>query len=172
MSPSNCCLKHQDHWVRWYLITTQNYTDYTPGIGLYELAAGEICRLFHVNLPPKSQNLMMSVFSSNTLIFCCSNAVNASLEAQISKFFQGACLPTPLATCTFGAHTSCLWCEFFPSLGTPKLLHLLKTLLKTLQVVNESNYLQSRLLFHYRVRIKCVNGKLHKYRTWNQSRNL
>ena len=79
VSPSNYCLKHQDHWVRWYLITTQNYTDYTPGTG-FSVRAGSWLNLLAISrglsadfsleiTPPKNQNLMMSVFSSNTLIF-------------------------------------------------------------------------------------------------------
>ena len=53
--------------------------------------------LFFGNYPsPKSQNLMLSLFCSNTLQVLLRNAVNALLKAQISKFFH------PLASRTFG----------------------------------------------------------------------
>ena len=53
--------------------------------------------LFFGNYPsPKSQNLILSLFYSNTLRVLLRNAVNALLEAQISKFFH------PLASRAFG----------------------------------------------------------------------
>ena len=82
-----------------------------------------LCLLFFGNYPRKSQNLMLSVFCSNTLQVLLHNAVNALSEVQLSKFFHLQQLaPFTLATC-----------EFFPSPPTPKLCHLLQTSLKTLQ---------------------------------------
>ena len=70
--------------------------------------------LFFGNYPsPKSQNLMLSLFCSNTLQVLLRNAVNALLKAQISKFFHPPSI-------------SCLWhsqgVSLFPFLPTPKLL--------------------------------------------------
>ena len=72
------------------------------------------CLLFFENYPPSAPSMFCSVLLQN--------AGNALQEAQISKFFQGASPQTPLATHTFDTWKSCLWCTFFPSLPTPKLL--------------------------------------------------
>ena len=65
----------------------------------------------------KSQNLMMSVFCSNTLAtFLLQNAgIYAFLEAQISTFFLSSNL-------CFWPHNLRMWHKFFSPVPTPKLL--------------------------------------------------
>ena len=68
---------------------------------------------------------MMSVFCSKTLIFA-PECWKCIVRGADFKFFpRGQALDPP--------RNLCLWCEFFPSLPTPKLLPPLKTLLKTLK---------------------------------------
>ena len=45
-----------------------------------------------------------------------------TLRGPDFKIFPGGKPPDPLATHTFDTWKSCLWCKFFPSLPTPKLL--------------------------------------------------
>ena len=83
--------------------------------------------LFFGNYPPppppqKSQNLMLSLFCSNTLQVLLCNAVNALLKAQISKFFH------PLASRAFGTRKVQV---YFLFCLLQSFCHLLKTLLKT-----------------------------------------
>ena len=61
----------------------------------------------------KSQNLIMSVFCSNTLIFA-PECWKCILRSPDFKIFP--------ETHTFSAHKSCLCRKFFPSSPTPKLL--------------------------------------------------
>lgn len=75
------------------------------------------CQLFFGNYPQNSQNLMMSLFCSNTQIF--------ALRGTDFKIFPGGCSWTPLVTCTCGA--SCFLLCLLPSF-----CHLFKILLKTL----------------------------------------
>ena len=82
-----------------------------------------LCLLFFGKYALQSQNLMMSVFCSNTLIFA-PECWKCTLRSPAFKIFRGV-MPlnrTPLVTCTFSAHKSRLWREFFPSLPTQKLL--------------------------------------------------
>ena len=104
VSPSNYCLKHQDHWVRWYLITTQNYTDYTPGTWFSIRASSwrnlpaiscELAAYFSLEItPPKSQNLVMPVFCSNTLIFA-AECWKCILRGPDFKLFPEGHAPEP-----------------------------------------------------------------------------
>ena len=107
---------------------------------------------------------MMSVFCSNTLIFA-AECWKCILRGPDFKLFPEGHAPRPPQGVPLGLASHAYGVSFFLLRLLQSFCHLLKTLLRTLQVVNESSYLQSRLLFHYRVRIKCVNGKLHKYRT-------
>ena len=83
--------------------------------------------------PPQSQNLMLSLFCSNTLEGLLRNAVNTLLKAQISKFFL------PLASRAFGTRkvqVHFLFCLL------QSFCHLLKTLLKTVQWITFTQVLQ------------------------------
>ena len=94
--------------------------------------------LFFGNYPsPKSQNLMLSLFCSNTLQVLLRNAVNALLKAQISKFFH------PLASRAFS--TRKVWVYFLFCL-LQSFCHLLKTLLKTVQWITFTQGLQKNQL--------------------------
>ena len=65
----------------------------------------------------------MSMFCSNTLIFA-PECWKCTLRSPAFKIFRGVMPPnrTLLVTCTFSAHKSRQWHEFFPSLPTQKLL--------------------------------------------------
>ena len=96
--------------------------------------------LFFGNYPPppsQSQNLMLSLFCSNTLQVLLCNAVNALLKAQISKFFH------PLASRAFG--TRKVWVYFLFCLFQ-SFCHLLKTLLRTVQWITFTQGLQKNQL--------------------------
>ena len=71
--------------------------------------------LFFGNYPPKRQNLMMSVFCSNTLIFA-PECWKCTLRGPDFQIFPGGMPPDPLVTRSFSA------CKFFPSPPTAKLL--------------------------------------------------
>ena len=93
--------------------------------------------LFFGNYSPKNQNLMLSLFCSNTLQVLLRNAVNALLKSQISKFFH------PLASCAFGTRkvrVYFIFCLF------QSFCHLLKTLLKTVQWITFTQGLQKNQL--------------------------
>ena len=82
------------------------------------------CQLFFGNYPQNSQNLMMSLFCSNTQIFA-PEANFCPKRPRVQNFSRGMLLDPPS-----NLH---LWCKLFPSLPTqPSFCHLFKILLKTL----------------------------------------
>ena len=87
----------------------------------------------------KSQNLMMSVFCSNT--YFCFRLLE--MQAQISHFFQKL-TPSVFASCTFAMN-------FFLLYHIQSFCHLLKILLKTLEVqyVPGQTPRRLRLKHHY-----------------------
>ena len=93
--------------------------------------------LFFGNYPPKSQNLMLSLFRSNTLQVLLRNAVNALLKVQISKIFH------PLASHAFGTHKMRV---YFLFCLLQSFCHLPKTLLKTVQWITFTQGLQKNQL--------------------------
>ena len=108
----------------------------SPPLPGFLITAGYLswtCRLlFFGNDPQKSQNLMMSVFRSNTLSLL-QSVRNTFLGAQISKLLSGGMPPDPLETCTFDTCKLHLWCKFFFFILCllQSFCHLLKTLLTT-----------------------------------------
>ena len=106
---------------------------------------------------PKFNDVTCVLFKHST--FCCRMLEMHYWRPRFQTFSREV-------TCTFGTCKSRPMVQVFSfSTYSKSFAPYLTPYLKTLQVVSESSYLQSRLLFHYRVRIKCVNGKLHKYRT-------
>ena len=87
----------------------------------------------------KFQNLMFSVFCSNTLIFA-PECRKCTLSSPDFKFFFSQ------VTCIVGARKLDQWGEFFPSLVLQSFCYLLKTLLKTLPDV--STVLHQSWSFH------------------------
>ena len=101
--------------------------------------------------PPKSQNLMLSLFCSNILQDLLRNAVNALLKAQISKFFH------LLASRAFG--TRKVWVYFVFCL-LQSFCHLLKTLLKTVQWIAFAQGLQKNQYWGYSIYRSSVYCKI------------
>ena len=106
-------------------------------------AAGEICQLFHVNSPPsflgnnsqKSQNLMLSMFCSNTLIFA-PECWKCTLRYPYFKIFPGVMPPDFPSNLRFWHLQVAPWVLSGTILSflyrrLQSFCHLLKTLLKT-----------------------------------------